>query len=92
MRVSFSVSIEGETFSQSVEVDLLAKAVVGDLISQVSSRSGKRLAVFVFRRQLGRLDLAISMHVKLLNTEGQTETVWHVIVDLQGNVLHLHSQ
>jgi len=38
------------------------------------------------------LDSAISMHVKLLNTEGQTETVWHVVVDLQGNVLHLHSQ
>lgn len=90
MSVSFSVTIRGETFHVSVTVNLSAGEVVGGLKQMFTSEGGQRRAVFIFRRGLGYSDSAISMHIKLLNAQGETEEVWHAVVSLSGTILHLH--
>lgn len=92
MSVSFHVTIRGETFSGMVTVDLSTGKVTGKLRQTLTSESGQRLAVFIFRRSLGRSDSAISMHIKLLDARGETDEVWHAVVSLNGTVLHLHPQ
>lgn len=92
MRVSFSIPIRGETFHITVRVDLSTSQVIGDLKRVLTSESGQRWAMFIFLRHLGRSDSALSMHIKLLDDTGDTEEVWHAVVSLSGQVLHMHQQ
>ncbi len=90
MSISFRVTIRDETFHVSISVNLSAGEVVGELKQTFTSESGRRRAAFIFRRGLGYSDCAISMHIKLLNAQGETEEVWHAVVGLSGAILHLH--
>jgi hypothetical protein len=90
VRVSFDITIHGENFRVALVADLSAGQVVGKLRRLITSDSGQRQAIFVFRRGLGRSDSSISMHIKLLDATGETEEVWHAVVTLSGEVIYLH--